>query len=195
MVVAIECCHLATQKRVKEKNSKMGIRVDTSKSEFPVLPLGTYEVSLNGLEEKEGVYGEQLLWKFETAEETYDVNDEPVEPGLSVWEYSPIRFTDYPSKAWKIAQALLGSDGNPASLLVDTGKVDENGEAVFNLDLDRLIGRHCRLELQVSEYVNKEGQTVTRNKVIKNGVKASKKYAGQVSEAVTAPVEDDSIPF
>jgi hypothetical protein len=195
MVVAIECCHLATQKRVKENNSKMGIKIEkTTGGDFPAIDLGWVEARIVELEARpEGQYGPQVLWKLETLEErpgvAWDAENkevadaEPVEPGLSLWGWTSQKYSDFPSKLYRWTRSVLGADFDP--------------DAPF--DSSDLIGRVARAKVDVYTVVKsepgEEDVVQVKNKVLE--LTASKKYAGQVldSEAVTAPVEDEDIPF
>lgn len=158
----------------------MGIKIEKSEGgEFPVLDLGWYECRIVDIELRTGgEFGDQLLWKLQTIEPYEDVDGEPVEPGLSLWAWSSIKYSAFPSKAYKWTKAVLGD-------LFDTNA---------GFDSDALIGWATRVKLDVGSYV-KDGEDVVKNKVL--DLTGSKKHGpiDLASEAVTAPVEDEDIPF
>jgi hypothetical protein len=157
----------------------MGIKIDKSEGgEFPVLDLGWYECRIVDIELRTGgEFGDQLLWKLQTIDEVEDVNGDPCEPGLSLWGWSSVKYSAFPSKAYRWTKAVLG----------DQFSADDD------FDSDYLIGWATRVKVDVGTY-QKDGEDVTKNKVL--DLTASKKYGPiDLGVAASEPEEDTEIPF
>ena len=161
----------------------MGINIDkTTGGDFPVLDLGMYEARLVAIDEQEaGLFGPQLVWKFETIQPGTDPDGETVEAGLSVWAWTSQTYSDYPSNAYKFAQTLLGDDFDEDAPLRD----------------GPLVGRAARIKVDVFETKKTDtvsGETVVtlRNKVL--GIFPTKLAPEDVVPSATV-YEDEEIPF
>ena len=156
----------------------MGIKIEQTSSEFPVLDIGAYEMVIVGIEAAEGMFGPQLLWKFRTTEPEEDINGEDTERGLSIWGYTSQTFSSS-SKAFKW-----------------TAKVLNRSLEGYDLDTDDLVGQRARVRLDVYEKEVEGGKPEPRNKVI--GVDVSRKFGENVDVAGLVDSADenlDDVPF